>query len=735
MKKVLAVIISAAFIFTLALTGYSDVKQSPTAKASVSVEKKTTDNANAEKKVDENAKEKTKNSNKKYGVVARDVKEVKTKVKLHEGNRKIIIDTDTAGDDAVAMLIAAEDSGIDILGITVAAGNVSIEQAVDNALMTMEVANRKDIPVYAGAVEPLSGRVRETYSVFGTDGMGDQDLIHPSGKAEKDDAVDFIVSMAKQYPDELEIITLAPVTNIATAILTDPEAMSHVKRIWTMGTSGFGPGNATPVAEFNCYKDAEAYSLMLETKIPTTIIGLDMLTEDTYLEDETLKAMSERGKANQFISQACDFLADVKLETLGRRFADVPDAVAMACALWPEFTLGQVKVAPRCVTDDTPFYGQVIFYKENTFYDSVPSELEYDTEVVTEVAHDSFVEKTLKVLDNCTKREALFSVENLTCLTDLHLHLDGAISLESAKELAKLTGKSIPKSDEEILKQFQVPKDCHNLNEFLEMFEFPCDLLSTSQAVKQAVATLLEEEEKQGVMYCEIRFAPQKVGTDQEAAVLAAIEAINEAKIPANLILCCMRSDSDHMIDYKTVQIAKKYLGKGVAAIDLAGAEGLYPTKDFADIFALANVFDIPITIHAGEADGAESVKSAIDFGAIRIGHGVRALEEKMVVKELVDKGIALELCPTSNLRTGIFRTYDEYPLLQLMNAGVKVTINTDDPAIEDTTIKEEYQHMIDAFYLSKDDVKQLIMNSIDVSYATEDVKDKLREQVEKEFK
>ena len=106
-----------------------------------------------------------------------------------------------------------------------------------------------------------------------------------------------------------------------------------------------------------------------------------------------------------------------------------------------------------------------------------------------------------------------------------------------------------------------------------------------------------------------------------------------------------------------------------------------------------------------------------------------------MVVKELVDKGIALELCPTSNLRTGIFRTYDEYPLLQLMNAGVKVTINTDDPAIEDTTIKEEYQHMIDAFYLSKDDVKQLIMNSIDVSYATEDVKDKLREQVEKEFK
>ena len=164
--------------------------------------------------------------------------------------RKIIIDTDTAGDDAVAMIIAAKTENVDILGVTVSAGNVDLEQAVNNALMTLEIAGC-DAPVYKGVSETYTGKKRETFSVYGKDGMGDNDLIHPTRKAEDKSAVDFIIDTVKADPDEVEIVALGPVTNLALALDKDPEAMKHVKRYWSMGTSGFGTGNASPVSEFN----------------------------------------------------------------------------------------------------------------------------------------------------------------------------------------------------------------------------------------------------------------------------------------------------------------------------------------------------------------------------------------------------------------------------------------------------------------------------------------------------
>lgn len=154
--------------------------------------------------------------------------------------RKIIIDTDTAGDDASALIIAAKAKNIDILGVTVSAGNVSLDQAVKNALMTLEMAG-SDAPVYAGASTTYTGKERETFSVYGKDGMGDQDLIHPTRKAEDKGAVDFIVEAVKANPDEVEIVALGPVTNLALAFDKDPETMKRVKKYWSMGTAGFGP--------------------------------------------------------------------------------------------------------------------------------------------------------------------------------------------------------------------------------------------------------------------------------------------------------------------------------------------------------------------------------------------------------------------------------------------------------------------------------------------------------------
>lgn len=149
--------------------------------------------------------------------------------------RKIIIDTDSGADDAVALIIAAKDKNVDLLGVTVSEGNVTLKQAVDNALMTLEIAG-SDAPVYAGADTTYTGKRREVFSVFGSDGMGDQDLIHPTRTAADGNAVDFIIDTVKANPDEVEIIAVGPATNLALAFDKDPETMKHVKRYWSMGT-------------------------------------------------------------------------------------------------------------------------------------------------------------------------------------------------------------------------------------------------------------------------------------------------------------------------------------------------------------------------------------------------------------------------------------------------------------------------------------------------------------------
>ena len=151
-------------------------------------------------------------------------------------NRKVIIDTDTGADDASALILAAKAENIDILGVTVLVGNVDLEQSTKNALAALETAGC-DAPVYKGSADTVDGTVKTAFSVFGTDGMGDADLIHPKKQAEDGDAVDFIIDTVKRNPNEVEIIAIGPATNIAKAIQKAPDEMKKVKRIWSMGTA------------------------------------------------------------------------------------------------------------------------------------------------------------------------------------------------------------------------------------------------------------------------------------------------------------------------------------------------------------------------------------------------------------------------------------------------------------------------------------------------------------------
>ena len=317
-------------------------------------------------------------------------------------------------------------------------------------------------------------------------------------------------------------------------------------------------------------------------------------------------------------------------------------------------------------------------------------------------------------------------------LVELHIHLDGSLSIENIKKIAILQNIDIP-GDVEIVNKM-IAKDCHDLNEFLTKFDFPLSLLQTKEGITNAVKNLEEELIQQGIIYAEIRFAPQlhvRKGLTVEEVVNAAIEGLKLSSLKSNLILCCMRGNN-HEENIETVKLAKKYLGKGVCAIDLAGAEGLYPTSDYEDIFELANELGIPFTIHAGEADGPSSVYDAIRFGAKRIGHGVKSIEDLELIKILKEKNITLEICPTSNIYTGIYDKISDIPIKEFIDNGVKITINTDDPVICNTTLKNELTLVKDVFNLTDKEMIKLQLNAINASFASKQVKEEIIERIMK---
>ena len=314
-------------------------------------------------------------------------------------------------------------------------------------------------------------------------------------------------------------------------------------------------------------------------------------------------------------------------------------------------------------------------------------------------------------------------------LIDLHLHLDGSMSLGCARSLASKQGITLPEDDDELLSRLRVSDDCRDLNEYLERFELPLSLLQTSEAISESVTTLCDELAESGLIYAEIRFAPQlhcNLGLTQDEVVSAAIGGLMRTSLAASLILCCMRGKDNHEENLQTVSLTRKYLGKGVCAVDLAGAEALFPNENFCDVIEYARSLSLPMTLHAGEALGAQSVYSAIELGAQRIGHGVRSVEDSELVALLAEKQIPLELCPTSNLNTCIFEKIEDYPIRTFLDAGVVITLNTDNISVSATSLANEYQKIADAFSLTEAELSTLVLNSAYASFLGDRAKSEL---------
>ncbi len=323
---------------------------------------------------------------------------------------------------------------------------------------------------------------------------------------------------------------------------------------------------------------------------------------------------------------------------------------------------------------------------------------------------------------------------------ELHAHLDGSITVDIARKLAALQGLKSDYTDEQLLDMISVPPECRSLTDFLKCFDFPLSLLQTKEAVSEAVRLVLKDMALEGVAYAEIRFAPQlhtAKGLSQREVIDSALDgldnALNNSDIRANLILCCMRGKGNDEANEETVRLASEYISanRRVAALDLAGAEGLYPTENYKNIFKTAKDMGVPFTIHAGEAAGADSIRSAIEMGAARIGHGIRAYEDKDLMRLIRDKGICLEMCPTSNRLTGTVTDMENYPLREFLDFGIKVTVNTDDSAIVRTDIRSEFEYAAQLADLSDEEVHQIKINAVNASFADGEDKDWMRRKLQ----
>ncbi|HKL41727.1 MAG TPA: adenosine deaminase [Clostridia bacterium] len=317
---------------------------------------------------------------------------------------------------------------------------------------------------------------------------------------------------------------------------------------------------------------------------------------------------------------------------------------------------------------------------------------------------------------------------------ELHSHLDGSIDPKLIFDLAKNQGiKLITDQFDSFKKYVQAPDTCDSLKTYLERFSIPVQVMQTKDNLQKIAYNYILNLKNSNIKYAEVRFAPiQHVRTGLSIdeviqSVLSGLKsATEETGIISNLIICGMR----HLPVEKNLEvfkIASKYLGYGVVAVDLAGNEADFPPLVHKKAFDYAHSEGFQITVHAGETGSYENIITSVnDLNASRIGHGVNAINDEETINLLLEKNITLEVCPTSNIQTKAYKTYREHPFKKLLDLGVRVTLNTDNMTVSNTTLNKEYRIMKETFNLDRSDFLELYRNSIEAAFVKQDYKNKL---------
>lgn len=281
---------------------------------------------------------------------------------------------------------------------------------------------------------------------------------------------------------------------------------------------------------------------------------------------------------------------------------------------------------------------------------------------------------------------------------ELHVHLDGSLRPATMVELARDRGIRLPEEDPERLGRFMRADDSPDLVAYLERFRWTLTVLQDEEAMERVAFELAEDLAGEGVRYAEIRFAPllnAERGMSAVQALEAAIRGLRSAEaahpIRTGVIVCGIRSLPPAR-SAEMARLAVEFQGRGVVGFDLAAAEAGNPPLEHREAFRIAAGANLPVTIHAGEAWGAESIHQAIHgCGARRIGHGTRLWEDPGLLAYIRDFRIPLEVCLTSNVQTGVSLTFEDHPVRRYLDEGLVVTLNTDNRLISGTTMTEEY--------------------------------------------
>ncbi|MBS1152003.1 MAG: Adenosine deaminase [Myxococcaceae bacterium] len=303
--------------------------------------------------------------------------------------------------------------------------------------------------------------------------------------------------------------------------------------------------------------------------------------------------------------------------------------------------------------------------------------------------------------------------------TDLHCHLDGSMRLKTILALAHEQKVKLPSETEDgLARAIHMGEVCKSLEDYLVAFDVTLSVLQTADGLYRAAYELAIDAAAENVKYLEVRYSPalhQQKGLKMTTIVDSVLEGLRVAKretgIKCGLIVCGIR----HMSPQTSVRLAElcvAYKNRGVIGFDLAGAEVNFPAKDHKDAFQLILKNNVNCTAHAGEAYGPESISQAIHFlGAHRIGHGTRLREDGDLLNYINDHRIPLEVCPTSNVQTGAVADLKSHPLKFYFDYGLRVTINTDNRLITDTTVTNEYWTAHREMGLSLDDLTTIMVS------------------------
>ncbi len=326
---------------------------------------------------------------------------------------------------------------------------------------------------------------------------------------------------------------------------------------------------------------------------------------------------------------------------------------------------------------------------------------------------------------------------------ELHRHLEGSLRLTTMMEIARQHGVTIPVTALNLSGLVQVQdQDPMTFTNFLEKFKTLRLFYKSPDVIHRVTREAVEDAANDNIRYLELRFTPVALSRAEgfplndvmDWVLVSAQEAARKNNIKVGLIASVNRHESSELAE-QVAWLAAERIKDGLVGIDLAGNEAEFASDPFHGIFREAKQAGLHVTIHAGEWGPAENIRDAIEnLGAKRIGHGVRVLEDENIVALAKERGIPFEVCVTSNYQSGVVSTLAEHQLPRMMDAGLNVTVNTDDPSVSRITLSHEYQHVCEELHVPMDALKTTVINAAQAAFLPDAEKQILVASLKKEL-